>query len=45
MLSDYQLKITHLYNIPIGNIKKLVAKFFDKEKYLLHYENLQLTRD
>ena len=45
MLSDYQLKITHLYNIPIGNIKKLVAKFFDKEKYLFHYENLQLTWD
>ena len=43
MLSDYQLKITHLYNIAIRNIKKLVAKFFDREKYVLHYENLQLT--
>ena len=43
MLSDYQLKITHLYNIAIRNIKKLVAKFFDGEKYVLHYENLQLT--
>ena len=25
-------------------IKKLVPKFFDKEKYVLHYENLQLVR-
>ena len=38
MLSEYQLKIADLYNIPIGNIKKLVPK----EKYVLHYENLQL---
>ena len=31
MLSKYQLKITYLCNIPIGNVKKLVLKFFDKE--------------
>ena len=42
MLSDYQLKIADLYNIPIGNVKKLVPNFFDKEKYVIHYENLQL---
>ena len=42
MLSDYQLKITDLYNIPIGNVKKLVPNFFDKEKYVIHYENLLL---
>ena len=42
MLSEYQLKITDLYNIPIGNVKKLVPNFFDKKKYVLHYENLQL---
>ena len=42
MLSEYQLKIADLYNIPIGNVKKLLPNFFDKEKYLLHYENLQL---
>ena len=41
-LSDYQLKISDLYNIPIGNVKKLVPNFFDKEKYVIHYENLQL---
>ena len=42
MLSEYQLKIDDLYNIPIGNVKKLVPNLFDKEKYVLHYENLQL---
>ena len=40
-MSEYQLKIADLYNIPIGNVKKLVLYFFDKEKYLIHYENLQ----
>ena len=33
MLSDYQLKIADLYNIPIANVEKLVPNFFDKEKY------------
>ena len=42
MLCHYQLKIANLYNIPIGNVKKLVPNFFDKEKYVIHYENLQL---
>ena len=42
MLSEYQLKIADLCNIPIGNVKKLVPDYFDKEKYGLHYENLQL---
>ena len=42
MLSEYQLKIADLYNILIGNVKKLVPSFFDKEKYVLHYKNLQL---
>ena len=23
MLSEYQLKIAHFYNIPIGNVKKI----------------------
>ena len=32
MLSNYQL----------DNFNKLVANAFDKEKYVLHYENLQL---
>ena len=42
MFSNYQLKIVGLYNIPIDNVKKLVPNFFDKEKYVIHYENLQL---
>ena len=42
MLSEYHLKIVDLYNIPITNVKKLVPNFFDKERYALHYENLQL---
>ena len=31
MLSGYQLKIADLYNIPIGNVKKIVPNFFDKK--------------
>ena len=41
MLSDYQLKIADFYNISIGNVKKLVPNFLGKEKYVIHYENLQ----
>ena len=33
MRSEYKLKIADLYNILIGNVKKLVPKFFDKEKF------------
>ena len=40
ILSEYQLKIADLYNIPIGNVPKLVLKFFDKKKYVLRYKNL-----
>ena len=36
MLSEYQLNIADLYNIPIGNVKKLN---FGEEKYVIHYEN------
>ena len=42
MLPRYQLKIADLYNIPTSNVKKLVPKIFNKEKYVLHNENLQL---
>ena len=42
MLSEYQLKFADLYNIPVGNVKKLVPNLFDKEKYVMHYENFQL---
>ena len=41
MLFDYQLNIADLYNIPIGNVTKLVPSFFNKNKYVIHYENLK----
>ena len=37
VLSTYQLKTADFYNIPILTVKKLETKFFDKEKYELHY--------
>ena len=40
MLSEYELKIADLCNISSVNVQKLVPNF--KEKYVLHYENLQL---
>ena len=42
MLPDYQLKIADHCNVPIRNVKKMVSNFFDKEKCVIHYENLQL---
>ena len=30
-------------NILISNVEKFVPNFFDKERYVLHYENLQLS--
>ena len=35
MLSDYQLKITHLDNIPIAIVKILVPNFFDKKMWFI----------
>ena len=40
MSSSYQVRITDFYNVCIGNVRKLVPNFFDKERYVLHYENL-----
>ena len=42
MLSNYQLRISDYCNTRIGNIKNLVPNFFDKEKYVFHYEILEL---
>ena len=42
MQSKYQQVIADFYNIPTGDVKKLMPKFFYKEVYVLHYENLQL---
>ena len=41
-MSSYQLKIDYFYNIPIGTVKILVPNFFDKEKYVLYYQNLPI---
>ena len=38
MLSNYEIKTVDLYNNPIGIFKTLVPKFFDKAKYVFHYE-------
>ena len=40
MLPEYQLMFGDLYNIPIGKVLKILLNFFDKGKYVLHYENL-----
>ena len=40
MLSEYQLKIFTKFLLVMLN--KLVPNFFDKEKYVIPYENLQL---
>ena len=37
-LCDHQIKIVDFYDIPIGDVKKLVPNSFDKEKYVLHFE-------
>ena len=42
MTSDYYLNIANLYIFPISNVKELVPNFLDKEKYVPHYEKLQL---
>ena len=36
-VSNCKINIADFYNIPIGNVN-----YFDKEKYVLHYENFQL---
>ena len=34
--------IADFFKIAIANVKELVPNFFDKEKYVFHYENLRL---
>ena len=38
MLSNFQLKIADLYNIPVGNANEFVP-FIDKEKHMPYHQN------
>ena len=42
MLSNYEIKTVDFYNNPIGIVKTLVPKFFDKAKCVFHYEKRYL---
>ena len=39
MLSNYQLKIANFFKISIDDIKRSVRNLFDKEHYVLQYED------
>ena len=45
MLSPYCKLILEKFNIKIGQVKKLIPTLADKQKYVLHYRNLQLYLD
>ena len=42
MLSDYSSQIKKQHQISSGKVSKLVTTLRDKEKYVLHYQNLKL---
>ena len=42
MLSDYSREILRREGMTIGKVQKLIPNLKDKEKYVLHYQNLQL---
>ena len=45
MVSRYCKKIAEKYKISIGQVNKLIPTLKSKEKYVLHYRNLQLYLD
>ena len=42
MLSTYCKEIADKYEIKVGDLKKLIANLANKNKYMVHYKNLQL---
>ena len=45
MLSNYCEQIRDKYKITIGQVHRLIPTLKNKEKYVLHYRNLQLYID
>ena len=45
MLSSYCESIREKYNISIGQVHKLIPTLNNKERYVIHYKNLQLYTD
>ena len=42
MLSKYCKKISDIYEIKVGDVKKLIPNLGHKTNYVLHYRNIQL---
>ena len=41
MLSNYCKSIADKFNIKVGGVKKLIPNLDNKNRYPVHYENLQ----